>query len=871
MSAARGAVRWLVVLAVVLGWPAVLLVVGGWPVPGRVPAVEQFVASVQEPITGKHLRAVLVGVLWLLWAAFVAGAAAETCSAFRDRPRRLRGRWRMRAVGPRLSVGWGARWWWTLFGTVAVAGTALPAVASASVATAVAPAQPDPEPATPADADGESGPHLPLRSTDEGVSECTVHHGDTLWAIAERWLGDGSRWPEIFNLNRGRRWPVGGTLTNPDVIHPGWTLYLPAPAASPPDPSPPATPPPTSPAPDPEPEPAPPQAGASSGPEDSSQTPRPDASSPKADLGSAHTPNSGISLPSRGWVSLGLAGLIAVVAGLLRLQHRRRARLSYPISATLAPQPSPLPDSLTRLDTIANRRLDTLEQHETLRRVDVPIGIDTHGTDIGLLDLAGPGMGLHGAGAASAARAVLAAALATGAHKPAVNRPLVVTTTQLLARLLPGGVKPVGLDPDGSSFDGERLIVCADSAAAVAHAEAETLGRRRLLDDLAAHTITELNARIDHAETQPPYLLLLDTSERHAAQLCRIAERAATLHMYVVVLGALDAVPLVKVGRDGTVIGGADTGARRMSTLEDVDLAGVLAALAEAIPRPEAGIDIDAPTTAPQPVAAPAESAPVHDAAALAPVRLRVLGPVTVSTDTGPITTGMRTGSTIALALLAAYPAGRTLDQLADALYPNTEPTAAVKRVRTDLNTTRRVLRTATGRDHEFFVIYDPATSQYRLDPNTMTVDLWQMLTAIQRANTATDDTNMLATLREAAGLYGGDFADGHDRAWIADHATTYRHHILAVHARIAEILEPDQPDQAVAALEQAISLDPLNEELYQRIMRIHGRNRRPDAVRRLLRRLEERLADLDAEPSLATRHVAERQFQHHTAAGGRA
>jgi DNA-binding SARP family transcriptional activator len=83
------------------------------------------------------------------------------------------------------------------------------------------------------------------------------------------------------------------------------------------------------------------------------------------------------------------------------------------------------------------------------------------------------------------------------------------------------------------------------------------------------------------------------------------------------------------------------------------------------------------------------------------------------------------------------------------------------------------------------------------------------------------------------------------------------------VYARIAEILEADHPDQAVAALERAAELDPVNEELYQRIMRIHGRQHRPDAVRRTLRRLEERLAELGgAEPSQATRRVAERQLR---------
>jgi len=100
--------------------------------------------------------------------------------------------------------------------------------------------------------------------------------------------------------------------------------------------------------------------------------------------------------------------------------------------------------------------------------------------------------------------------------------------------------------------------------------------------------------------------------------------------------------------------------------------------------------------------------------------------------------------------------------------------------------------------------------------------------------------------------------------------ATTYRHQILSVYARIAEILEADQPDQAVAALEQAIEYDPVNEELYQRIMRIHGRRHRPDAVRRTLRLLENRLAELgEAGPSEATLRVAARQMKPTAVRGG--
>jgi DNA-binding SARP family transcriptional activator len=55
-----------------------------------------------------------------------------------------------------------------------------------------------------------------------------VQPGDSLWRIAERNLGSGFRWREIYRLNKDRTFANGHRLTNPHLIYPGWVLALPA-------------------------------------------------------------------------------------------------------------------------------------------------------------------------------------------------------------------------------------------------------------------------------------------------------------------------------------------------------------------------------------------------------------------------------------------------------------------------------------------------------------------------------------------------------------------------------------------------------------------------------------------------------------------
>ena len=55
----------------------------------------------------------------------------------------------------------------------------------------------------------------------------TVTRGDHLWGIAERFLGDGFRWSEIWKLNQQRTMTDGRTFVDPNLIYTGWQLELP--------------------------------------------------------------------------------------------------------------------------------------------------------------------------------------------------------------------------------------------------------------------------------------------------------------------------------------------------------------------------------------------------------------------------------------------------------------------------------------------------------------------------------------------------------------------------------------------------------------------------------------------------------------------
>ncbi len=58
----------------------------------------------------------------------------------------------------------------------------------------------------------------------KGSQEYTVVSGDSLWAIASRFLGDGSKYWDIVEANKDK---YPSLVKNPNLIYPGWVLTIP--------------------------------------------------------------------------------------------------------------------------------------------------------------------------------------------------------------------------------------------------------------------------------------------------------------------------------------------------------------------------------------------------------------------------------------------------------------------------------------------------------------------------------------------------------------------------------------------------------------------------------------------------------------------
>jgi hypothetical protein len=82
-------------------------------------------------------------------------------------------------------------------------------------------------------AQGTRGAHAARSEKIYVVKPPAGRYHESLWEIAQNHLGDGRRYPEIFQLNKDHVQPDGAKLTIASLIRPGWVLRMPADAYGP--------------------------------------------------------------------------------------------------------------------------------------------------------------------------------------------------------------------------------------------------------------------------------------------------------------------------------------------------------------------------------------------------------------------------------------------------------------------------------------------------------------------------------------------------------------------------------------------------------------------------------------------------------------
>jgi DNA-binding SARP family transcriptional activator len=209
-----------------------------------------------------------------------------------------------------------------------------------------------------------------------------------------------------------------------------------------------------------------------------------------------------------------------------------------------------------------------------------------------------------------------------------------------------------------------------------------------------------------------------------------------------------------------------------------------------------------------------------------------------------------RTDGVQILTYLAVEPDGATSDQLMAALWPEVRPRYARGRFHTTMSELRGLLGDAGHSD-----TIQRTGERYHLNPDRVTVDLWDLNAAIERASTALDPAAHIVNLRTVIGLYTGTIADGYSWLWLAPYREATRRQLLDAHVALADT-EAD-PKTALAHIQDAITIDLYNEDVYQRAMRLHAKLGSTDGVRRTLRALSERLTELEIRVSPQTQQLA--------------
>ncbi len=207
-SAAVALASLLTILGIAFAAPVALLHFGGNPIPRSLPGGHHLETLITTHIPNGDWPHFLAEIGWLFWLWLIAGMAVQAVLMVAGREGR-----RIPLLGPTQFLG-------------ALIFVPLLSFAShgASYASTV-PASAMHRPAATASA-------LVRHVAPQASVDYVVKPGDTLWSIAEAHFGDPEAWHSIWRANAYDWMEEGEQFSNPSLIEVGWTLKIPAVAAT---------------------------------------------------------------------------------------------------------------------------------------------------------------------------------------------------------------------------------------------------------------------------------------------------------------------------------------------------------------------------------------------------------------------------------------------------------------------------------------------------------------------------------------------------------------------------------------------------------------------------------------------------------------
>jgi DNA-binding SARP family transcriptional activator len=112
------------------------------------------------------------------------------------------------------------------------------------------------------------------------------------------------------------------------------------------------------------------------------------------------------------------------------------------------------------------------------------------------------------------------------------------------------------------------------------------------------------------------------------------------------------------------------------------------------------------------------------------------------------------------------------------------------------------------------------------LNPSDFLLDVAEYEAAAQAGLHSNDAQQAIALLEKAAGLYRGDLLPGCYDDWVAPERERLRQSFASVLDRLAMLYEAERNlPAAIVAMQRRLELDPLHEDSYVTLMRLHALN----------------------------------------------